>query len=230
MVSLDDSIVIRLKSYGETFEVMADPDMALKYRAGDISDIESVVAVDNVFKDAKAGDRASEDSIKKVFQTSDINEVISQVLKKGELHLTTEQKKTMLEERKRQIVTLIARNAVNPQTGAPHPPARIEDALDEVRFMVTISKSAKEQVDAAVKAIRPILPIKFEKRKIAVKIPAQYSGNVHNIFREFGDIEKEQWAGTSLIILITIPAGLQDEFYSKANNITHGEAEIKVVE
>ncbi len=229
MVSLEKAVIVRLKTYGETFEIFVDPELALSYKEGKDISLDSVLAVDTVFKDARAGDRASEEAMIKIFGTSDVNVVADKILKKGELHLTTEQRKQMLEDRKRQVITIIARNAINPQTKTPHPPDRIGRALEEARFSVDISKSANEQVDGAIKSIRPILPIKFETIRIAVKIPAVYSGNCHRLLREFGDIKNEEWDRGDLLCLIEIPGGVQDEFYSKINGLTHGEAKIKVL-
>lgn len=229
MVSLDKALIARLKTYGETFEIFVDPDLALEYkRGGDIS-INDILAVAAIFKDARAGDRASEESMVKILGSSDVNSVADKILKKGELHLTTEQRRQMLEDRRKQIIRIIARNAINPQTKTPHPPTRIEKALEEAKFSVDISKSANEQVDSALKAIRPILPIKFETVEVAVKIPAKYSGNCYRVLKEFGDIKKEEWDKGDLICLLGIPGGVQDEFYSKINGLTQGEAKIKVL-
>lgn len=229
MVSLDKAIIARLKTHGETFEIFVDPDLALDYKGGRAISLDNILAVGTIFKDARAGDRASEDSMVKIFGTSDVNGVADKILKKGELHLTTEQRRQILENRKKQIIATIARNAINPQTKAPHPIGRIEKALEEVRFNVDISKSANEQVDSAIKAIRPILPIRFETVEVAVKIPAAYSGTCHRILQEFGEIKKEEWDKGDLLCLLEIPGGVQDEFYSKINGLTHGEVKIKVL-
>lgn len=149
---------------------------------------------------------------------------------KGEISLTTEQRKEMLDEKRRRIISIIARNAIDPRTGNPHPPVRIEKAMEEARVSINIFKSAKEQIEQTVKKIRPLLPIKFQVSEIAVKIPSQYSGKTYNVLREFGTVKKEEWDKEGeLLALMEIPAGLRDEFYNRLNNMTHGEVEIKLV-
>lgn len=229
MVSLDDAVIARLKTHEEVFEILVDPDLALKYTEGGDVNFNELLAINTIFKDARAGDKASEQSMKKVFGASEFKDIIDRILKKGEVHLTTEQRKRMMEDKKKQIISLIARNAINPQTNTPHPPTRIERAMDEAKFSVIMSKSAKEQVEAALKAIRPIIPIKFATIEIAVKIPAQYAGSCYAILKEFGEVRKEEWSGGDLICLMETPAGLQDEFYSRLNNLTHGEVKIKIL-
>jgi len=229
MISLDKATVVRLKTHGENFEILVDPDLALEYKGGKEMNVEEMLAANSIFKDASAGDKASEDSILKVFETADLKEVADRILKKGELHLTTEQRKRMHDERKKQIVSLIARNAINPQTKTPHPPERIEKAMDEAKVAIDIQKSAKEQVEKAVKAIRPLLPIRFENVQMALKIPAVHTGKLYAILHEFGEIKKDSWQGNYQYCLIEMPAGLQDDFCNKINNLTRGEVEIKIL-
>jgi len=230
MVSVDKAIIARLKTSGETFEILVDADKALAYGSGAGIDIkDDVLAIDAVFKDASKGDRASEELMNKLFGTTDVYEVADKIIKKGDIQLTTEQKRRMLDERKKRIVNIISRNAINPQTNSPHPPQRIEDAMDEARVHVSLAKSAEEQVESVIKLLRPLLPIKFEKRRVAVKIPAGYSSKVQQVLREFGRVEKEEWAGNYQYCVLEIPAGVQDDFYNKLNNLTHGEVEIKIL-
>lgn len=229
MVSLDKAVIVRLKTHGENFEIFVDPDLALDYKEGKTVGIDELLAVGDIFKDAKAGKKASEDIMNKILGTTDLNEVVDRIIKKGELHLTIEQRRGMTEEKRKKIISIIARNAINPQTKTPHPPARIEMAIEEAKITIDPFRSAKKQVDSVVKKIRPILPIRFEILEIAVKIPANYAGNSHMVLREFGEIKKEEWNKGDLLCLLEIPAGIQDEFYGRLNSLTHGEVEIKVI-
>ncbi len=65
-----------------------------------------------------------------------------------------------------------------------------------------------------VKAIRPIIPIKIEEVRIAIKIPAAYSGRVYEIKKNY-NVTKEEWEGDgSFIALLRVPAGMRDELFS----------------
>jgi ribosome maturation protein SDO1 len=130
MIPLDYAVIARLESFGERFEILVDPHMAALVRQGQKVEIEDVVAALNVFGNASRGTRASDESLTKVFHTTDFDTVARKIIEKGEIHLTAEQRKQMIEEKRRQVITFIARNAINPQTGHPHPPARIEMAME----------------------------------------------------------------------------------------------------
>jgi ribosome maturation protein SDO1 len=230
MVSLDKAIIARLKTGGETFEIYVDPDQAMEYKKGTAAPLGDLLAVQEVFKDASASKKAAAENMLKVFGSADLAVVVDKIIHKGEIHLTAEQRKKMIDDKRKQIISLISRNSINPQTKAPNPPARIEAAMEEARVMVDPFKSAKEQVDVVVKEIRPILPIKFDTVAMAVKIPATYAGNTYRVLREYGEVKKEEWDRGDLMSLMEIPAGVQDEFYSKLNSLTHGEVKIKLME
>ena len=69
------------------------------------------------------------------------------------------------------IIEIIRKNGVDPKTKLPHPAQRIKNAMDEARVTINEFRRAEDQVDGILKSIRPVLPISFEKRKIAIKIP-----------------------------------------------------------
>jgi ribosome maturation protein SDO1 len=228
MVALDESIIARLKTHGKTFEVFVDPEGALAFKRGEAAKIENILAVEDVFLDAKNGDRPAEQDIISAFGTTDAAKIAEKIILEGELHLTTEQKKRMQDEKKRQVINIIAQNAINPQTKAPHPPARIESAMDEAGVHIDPMKNLDEMVNITMKAIRPIIPIRFEEVRIAVKLPAEYAAKSYGSVSSFGSMTKQEWQNDgSWIGVITIPAGRQDELYSLLNRLTKGSAETK---
>ena len=134
------------------------------------------------------------------------------------------------EEKKRQIINLISRNSVDPKTNIPHPPQRIENAMNEAKVQVDIGKSVKEQIPKIVSQIKKLIPISMEKIKIAVKIPATYAGKATAVLHKYG-IQKEEWQRDgSLIAVLELPAGIKQELFSELNSITHGDFESKLVE
>ena len=230
MVTLEEAVIARLEKHGSRFEVLVDPDLALEFRRGKEVEVSEMLAVETIFKDAKKGEKASEEHFRKVLETEDPIEAAKAIVKRGEIHLTTEQRKKLQEERKRQVITIISRNGVNPQTGAPHPPARIEKAMEEAKVHVDLSKDAEAQVPKILQALRPLIPIRFEERTVAVKIPAHYVGKSTSRVKTFGKIKKEEWQDDgSWVFVITLPAGILEEFYGELNGLTRGEVETKVI-
>ena len=232
MISLDEAVTARLESHGERFEVLVDPDAALAIKRGEFDgDLEDVIAAEDVFEDAAAGDRPPETALEEVFDTTDPLAVIPAVIERGEIQITADQRREMQERKHKELVNRITRNAVNPQMDdAPHPPERIERALEEAGFQVDPMDPVENQVDDALDALRPVIPIRFDEVVIAVQVPAEYAGSAQAQIRQFGDLEEEEWQSDgSWVGVLEFPAGLQNDFYDLVNEQTSGEAETRVV-
>ncbi|MCU4799305.1 ribosome assembly factor SBDS [Halobacteria archaeon HArc-gm2] len=232
MISLDEAVAARLESHGQRFEVLVDPDAALAIKRDEFDgDLEDVIAAEDVFEDASSGDRPPETSLEEVFETTDPLEIIPKVIKQGEIQITAEQRREMQEQKHKQLVQTITRNAVNPQMDdAPHPPERIESALEETDFRIDPMEPVENQVDDALEALRPVIPIRFDEVTVAVQVPADYAGSAQSRIRQFGDLDREEWQNDgSWVGVLTFPAGMQNEFYDLVNEHTSGEAETQIV-
>lgn len=232
MIPLDEAVTARLESHGERFEVLVDPDAALSIKRGEFEgELEDVIAAEDVFENASRGDRPAESALEEVFETTDPLEIIPEVIERGEIQITAEQRKEMQEKKHKQLVNRITRNAVNPQMdNAPHPPDRIESALEETDFRIDPMVPVEQQVDEALEALRPVIPIRFEEVTIAVQVPADYAGSAQARIRQFGELEREEWQNDgSWVGVLTFPAGLQNDFYDLVNEHTSGEAETQIV-
>lgn len=225
MTSVDDAVLARYKAHGEHFEILVDP-----VKARSDADIKEILAVEGIFKDAHKGDHASEESLKKCFGTIDIFEVARIIIKKGDVQLTTQQRKDMMDAKRKEIVNLIVSQTVNPQTNSPHPAQRVENAMEEARVKIDAFKKAEDQFEGILSALKPIIPIKVESVKIAIKIPAEYTGKAYGALQKYNR-ERDAWQNDgAYVCVVTIPAGLQDSLYSEVNSLTKGNAETKELE
>jgi len=233
MISLDEAVTARLESHGERFEVLVDPDAALAIKRGEFDgELEDVIAAEDVFENASRGDRPPENALEEVFDTTDPLEIIPEVIERGEIQITAEQRKEMQEQKHKQLVQRITRNAVNPQMDdAPHPPERIESALEEAGFRVDPMEPVENQVDEALDALRPVIPIRFDEVTIAVQLPPDYAGSGQAKIREFGELKREEWQNDgSWVGVVQFPAGLQNDFYDLANEVSSGNAETRMIQ
>lgn len=229
MVSLDKAVIARYKHGKRIFEVLVDPEQVDAIKSGAEIDMGDALAAEEIFEDASKGDKATESDLKTVFSTIAVEEIAVKIVKEGEVQLTTEQRRKRVEEKRRRVITQIAQIAINPQTDTPHPPARIELAMKEAKVHIDPFKTVDELVNEAVKAIRPIIPIKIEETEIAIKVPAAFTGHVHELKKKYR-VTKEEWQGDgSFIALLRVPAGMRDEVFSFLNLITKGEVETRIV-
>lgn len=231
MVSLEEAVIARLESHSERFEILVDPFESQKFKEGIEIDILSCLAVEEIFKNSSRGDRASEESMMKVFETTEVKKIAEKILKKGNIQLTQTQRIKMREKKKSKIINIIVRNAINPQTNTPHPRQRIEMAIEEAKIKIDPFKSADSQVEDVLKGLRKIIPIKFDTLIMAVRLSGQDYGRCFVDIKDMGKLTREEWQKEgSWIGIVQIPAGLKLEFFDRLNSKTHGEAEVKVLE
>jgi len=230
LVSLDEAVIARLKKGEEHFEVLVDPYAAADFIDGKEIDIVQNLAIDAIFKDSKKGTHASEESLQKNFGTNDISEITKQIILKGDIQLTTEQRHKMQKNKKNRIIETISKNAMDPKTKAPHPRQRIELAMDQAGVHIDPFKPVSEQVKLIIELLRPIIPISMDNVKISIKIPAEHIGKAYGTVRNYGTLEREDWQSDgSWIGIIKIPAGMQNDFYDKINDVTKGNVSTKIL-
>lgn len=221
----------RIKKHGKHFEVAVDPDLAIRFRNGEALNIKEVLKSEKIFTDVKKGLLAEEKVFPNVFNTANSLDVAKIILQEGEIHLTAEYRQKLRDEKRKKIVTLICRNAIDPKSKLPHPPTRIENAMQEAKVKIDEYKAAEEQIDGIVVKLQPIIPIRMETKKIEVHIPSEFAGKAYGAIARFAKPQNETWNNDgSYDCMVELPAGLEPDFYEKMNNLTHGGLQAKVIE
>ena len=226
----DKYTVARLTKDNEHFEILIKPQKALDYRSGKIPGITEVLVSETIFSDANKGTRVSEETLQKAFKTTDSLKIAETILKTGTLQLTTDQRRKMVEDKRRQIIDFISRESVDPKTNLPHPPLRIENAMEKIHYSIDPFKPVEEQAKDIVKLLRPILPLKMEQISIGITIPAQYSVKAYGAIKGFGTIRREEWrTDGSWYGVLELPAGLYAPLIEKLGEVTKGNGEAKII-
>lgn len=229
MIDINKAIIARVVKEGKPFEVLVDCEKAVEFKHGKAK-LDDVLATEEIYESAKQGKHASKHEMERIFKTSDIKKIAEIIIKEAKLQLTADYQRKQREQKRKQIIDLIHVNAVDPTTNLPHPITRIENAIEEAKVKINDSKSAEEQVQDIVSQIRRILPIKYEIRKIQIKIPAQYTGKSYPVLKQFGKLLKDEWKNDgSLVAVVELPAGMQESLFDKLNNLTHGNIESEVL-
>lgn len=227
MSGISNTITARIEKNGERFEILVDPKLGYEYKTGIRKDFTNVLLSDEVYKDANKGERQGPQALKKAFGTENVQDIAKMIFRDGDLQLTTDQRRKLLEEKKARVIALIAKNAIDPRTKTPHPVQRIENALEQARFSFDAFKSAEEQMMDAIESIREIIPISLEKVKVQVVIPAQFVGRVYGVLKEYGFSNEAYNNDGSMQCVVEIAAGVEAEFYDKLNKLTAGSVSTK---
>jgi len=255
-IDLGGYIIGRIEKEGRTFEMLLDQEKAWdakkiireeisnNLKSGSdksrlsVQDIlnDPRISVDlifesfSVFEDLKRGKKATDGDMEAVFNSTEGRTIAAHILLDGEIHWTRTQREEEREKKLKQIITIISKNAINPQNKKPHPYQRIEKAIEEAKVKISLMKNAEEQVEDVVKSLQSIIPIRMEQVEIALKIPSSFTAKGYNVVAQMAQIKKEEWqADGSWVSVINIPAGLQMELIDKLNKLTHGRVQTKLL-
>jgi len=210
----------RIKQGGKPFEIMVDLDEALKFKKGEINSISA--EGDKIFTDMKKGNSASSSDLETAFQTTDTQEIINKIIRNGEILVTQEHRSAEQEQKIKQVVDFLSRNASDPQSGNPHTAERLKSALDQAHVNIK-NTPVESQMKEIIAALSPVLPIKLETKRIKITVPAIHTGQIYSVINQYK--EKENWLDDgSLEVVAEVPSGIIMDFYDKLNAVTHGSA------
>ena len=227
MVSLDDAVLARLEKGGSRYEILVDPELVDEWKKDHASvSLDDLLATDEIWNDARSGDRPTTDALESVFGSTDLLICVEKILIEGNIQLTTVQRKNLIAEKRTKIIHQIATTATDPRTKLPHPKTRIELALDEIKFSIDPFLSLERQVQDAIKQLKPVIPLAFITVRLAFKVPGSDYGGVHRLLREL--IKKEEWLSDgSWVCVVEAPGGMKNELISQ---VAQRSSEVSVKE
>ena len=226
----DKLTVVKYTFEGEKFEILVKPDPALDYKLGKIKDVGSILVSEEIYQNSGKGTRASSEKLQKAFQTEDPLIIAEKILQKGDLNLTTDQRRKMTAEKRKQIITFIAKTFVDPRSHLPHPPLRIEQAITDARVSIDPFKNVEEQMKDIVENLRSIIPLKSENLSLEISVPAQYVAKSYSVLKSTGTLKKEEWQKDgSLKAILEIPAAARPNVIDRLGAITKGTAFVEVL-
>ena len=211
-------VTARIKVKGKHYEIRVDLDEALKVKLGK-GNVMAALDTDKIFSDIKKGSVVPNSDLTEAFGTTDLAQIATKIMASGEIQKTQEFREGEREIKIKQVIALLLRNAVD-QNGRPYTEERIKRAIEEAHFNFD-NRPAEQQLTNLLEALQKVIPIRVEKKKIKLVIPAQYTGQVYGLLKDYK--ESEDWLPNgSLQAILNIPSGLLLDFYDKLNHITHG--------
>ena len=225
-----DVTVARFSFEGEKFEILVKPDPALDYKLGKKKDISAILVSEDIYTDSGKGTKPSSEKLLEAFKTEDLTEIAKIIMQKGDLNLTTDQRRKMIEDKKKQIVEFIVKTYVDPRTHLPHPSVRVEQAMKDGRVSVDPQKTVEDQVKDIVEKLRSIIALKSENMNLEITIPAQYASQSYAVLKSVGSLKKEEWQNNgSLKAILEIPAAARPNVIDRLGSITKGSASVEVM-
>ena len=158
-------------------------------------------------------------------------EIAIKILKEGKLQLTISQRNEILKDKRIEIVDFIHIHCINPRENTPIPKDRIENAILDLGVNISYKDDVKSQTLEVIDLLKPIMPIRLESVKLAVKIPPSYTGALYGFVISAGNLVQEEWLyDGSLAVVVNIPSGTQADFLEQITSKTKGKAQVKILE
>jgi ribosome maturation protein SDO1 len=172
----------------------------MEWRSGVETDIDEVLQIHSVFQNVSKGQVANQEDLRKCFKTDVIDDILHEILKKGELQVGEKERGAALEQLKAEIAGQISSLCVNPETNRPYPPSMIQKALEEIGFSVRVEKSGKSQALEGIRKLveSKILPI--QRARMRLRVTTTGGGKEGKRVREkmveagvLGDVQEENF-------------------------------------
>ena len=157
-MSKSNHIIVRYKN----LEILCHPETVIKYRQKKLPLSKVLITEDNIYKNVKKGDIASDSDIKKALQKDDITltQAFEILLEKGDFQMTTKERQELTLQRRLRLVEYFHENFLDPKTNGPHPKTRIDAAFEQIKAKINFEMSFDKNAEEIRKAILGILPIK----------------------------------------------------------------------
>jgi ribosome maturation protein SDO1 len=109
--------VVRLKKGNQKFEIACYPNKIVDWRNKRETNLNEVLQIDKIFVDVQKGEFAQKKAMKEPFGKMSEEEIIVEILNKGEFQLSDKERDTQLENLRLDIANIIVKMAINANDG-----------------------------------------------------------------------------------------------------------------
>ncbi|RMX82791.1 hypothetical protein D0868_15764 [Hortaea werneckii] len=131
-IRLTNVSLVRLKKGKKKFEIACYKNTVTSFRAGNETDLDNVLQIPNVFLNVNKGQVAPNEELKKAFPGMTRDEVVLEILNKGEIQVGEKERGVELERVHREVVEMVAGRLVDPKSKRVYTTGMIEKALDQL--------------------------------------------------------------------------------------------------
>jgi ribosome maturation protein SDO1 len=130
-IKLTNVSLVRLKKAKKRFEIACYKNKVLEWRNGIETDLDNVLQIQSVFLNVSKGQTAPSADLAKAFgPKTSVNDIILEILSKGELQVGEKERHAALERVHNEVVGIVASKLVDPKTKRVYTTGMIEKALD----------------------------------------------------------------------------------------------------
>lgn len=171
-IKLTNVSLVRLKKAKKRFEIACYQNKVQDFRKGVEKDLDEVLQIHQVFTNVSKGLVAPKDDLQKCFGTTELDPIIEEIMKKGEIQLSEKERQLMINKINNELLTIVSAKCINPKSKKRYPPTMIHKALNELKFSPVLNKSTKIQALDAIKLLvsKQIIPIVRAKMRVKISL------------------------------------------------------------
>ncbi|RFU81435.1 upf0023 family [Trichoderma arundinaceum] len=145
-IKLTNVSLVRLKKGKKRFEIACYKNKVLEWRSGIETDLDNVLQIPNVFLNVSKGQTAPKEDLEKAFgKGKSTDDIVLEILKKGELQVGEKERAAQLERVHNEVISIVVSKLVDPRTKRVYTPGMIEKALD---MLSSQAHSAEKTTDS----------------------------------------------------------------------------------
>lgn len=152
-IKLTNISLVRLKKGKKRFEIACYKNKVLEWRQGIETDLDNVLQIPNVFLNVSKGQTAPNEDLHKAFgKTTTRDDIILEILNKGELQVGDKERAAALERVHNEVVGIVASKLVDPRSKRVYTTGMIEKALDMLSLNAHNNTTAEKKDNTATTA------------------------------------------------------------------------------
>lgn len=246
-IKLTNVAIVRLKRAGKRFEIACYKNKVLSWRDKSEKDIDEVLQTHDIFTNVSKGQFSKSNDLQKAF--SDIiknvpdklqkTEICKFILQKGDLQVSSEERKVRTEEIYLEIANLIATMAVDTETERAIPVSTILQAMKEdLHYAVKPNHSAKKQALDVLKSLKENCPeLNIDRSNMRLALTFDNSKNLKKFINDHGAesgdgliyrVEDTKF-DRNLVEILSQPGNLS-VIEEKVSFLTKGKGDVDVLE
>ncbi|KOS18527.1 Ribosome maturation protein sdo1 [Escovopsis weberi] len=149
-IKLTNVSLVRLKKGKKRFEIACYKNKVLEWRSGIETDLDNVLQIPSVFLNVSKGQTAPKEDLEKAFgKGKSGDDIILEILRKGEMQVGEKERAAQLERVHNEVVGIVVSKLVDPRTKRVYTPGMIERALDMLSSQAHSSAADKPEPGTA---------------------------------------------------------------------------------
>ena len=152
-----------MRTAKKRFEIACYKNKVLEWRSGVETDLDNVLQIPNVFLNVSKGAVAPTADLQKSFGAkTPLNDIILEILNKGELQVGEKERHAQLERVHNEVIDIVAGKLVDPKSKRVYTTGMIEKALDQLSNQGGHASHDKSQKDNTPSASGTATPVEGE--------------------------------------------------------------------